>query len=642
MGSVRDFRESTREKLIEKVKSMQSVKLMFNLLKDFGYSNLFLILNNPVLFFFNIKKINERIRELTNTYILRINSAFDEAQIIDETTAAQGDVLLQDGKQLADKLKTLVEVASSGRLDDILTNPAFFDANALNEDSGVFVDVSISAVIPQISDDELIEAIPRLSASAFSQMINNGCAAVCNMGLWTAFLISLYQHKDILTTQISEILTGSAGTGYRIKIVEKILCGAEGYDTVAQIAQELNLSEDMAAYFLTHGNLIGYGTTDFNTDYKPELLYNEAERRAKLNQIIERNLDRIVNNDEMFREFAESCGVDEVVLQAVIDGKYDSYIKSIYEETAAESLAAICEQQEIKVLPEGIEKIQGWIKTIQNGMQLKDHGAMSKDLEDIIKKLDKGENAEKQIKAFLHNYCGKDKGVKASDISSFAILAKSWGIISTGSKHLAESVDGIECLAKWTAEYEAQLKIVDQLISINSNNPEYRQALLDLREDYTSRNSMILNDVLDIAVEKGIDKAFDAWKPLKLAETAISFAGTITGTKGYADAAQKVISLSLVSSEAFDQYHAALERVSEGDTSSEALQGLRSTFAFAKQSLYDYYIAQADYYKGFLHENDNPRMVVYLEHEAFRLKEYDIGETFEPMSYDDFIKQYGN
>ena len=147
---------------------------------------------------------------------------------------------------------------------------------------------------------------------------------------------------------------------------------------------------------------------------------------------------------------------------------------------------------------------------------------------------------------------------------------------------------------------------------------------------------------MDIAVEKGIDKAFDAWKPLKLAETAISFAGTITGTKGYADAAQKVISLSLVSSEAFDQYHAALERVSEGDTSSEALQGLRSTFAFAKQSLYDYYIAQADYYKGFLHENDNPQMVVYLEHEAFRLKEYDIGETFEPMSYDDFIKQYGN
>ncbi len=644
MSQTRDFKESTRKQIVKEIKQMKSLKLWLNLVKDLGLDYHLSFLNplsNPFTFVEKIRTLEARVHALLDGYILRVNSAFTEARDIDKETALKGEYLLQSGKALLDKLMVLTELATPERLSEVLTHPAFIHEHTIDGEDRISVGVVINSKIPAISDNDLIAAVKLMSDSEFSEMLSHASDAICKMSFGDAFLIALFQHKEILKDQIVEILTGEEYSGYRSVIIDQIFDNADGYDTVESIAAELGLTIDETKYFLKNGNLLNY-RSDLTFKGRDDIaLLREAKLNGMHEKIIQRNFERMIKDDDMFRAFALKAGVDETVLKAVLDGKYDGYMKRVYQATTARTLEKICNEQEVVIYPQKIEK---WMGVIQKGIGAVDGGEMNKSLKKIQGLLNDNKSADKDILEFLNKYCGSD-GVRfdGNDVKAFAMLAKGWGKVGTGSKYLGDLQKATDYITRWTADYEGELRMVDDLLELNGDNPEFKQALLDLKREYESRSQRIYNDAIDAIVEEGIDAAFRTYKPLKLAETAISLAGEITGSKGYANAAQQTISLSLVSSEAVEQYRTALTAVKNGNTSPEMLSSLRTSFAFAKQSMHDYYLAQAEYYKGFiLDTGSSPRMVEYLEHEAFRIDNYEIGESFDPMSYQEFLTTFGS
>lgn len=626
-----DYRQSTRDEIVKKIKEMNGLQLWAKILWDMK-SEIFFSLSKPSYFVINFEKLKQQVEALVESYIQKVNSVFDMAWETDQIYSDKGNTLNESGKELLSKLIVLTDIATPEGLPTILSNDAFL-TQLPEGDSVLEVDTVISAEVPSISDAELIEKAPTLDANGFHECLSNAQNAVLQMGTGTAILIALFQHKEILKDELLYDISSAAIMKY---VRELILEGKEGYTTVSEIAAKLGLSEKDTIYLLKNDRLPMPGfdpDKPFSANSGAPLL-EEAKIKGLLAEILRDNLDNAINDEGMFAELCKAAGMNEDIIEAVVSGNYSGYTYALYQSEIAATLADLCSQKSLKIYPSRVKKIIGALKGAYSLENTGDKGA------ELKKILENGKLSDKEVRDFLKKYCGFSS-VSSQDIRTFRDATLFMKKTSAVSGKLSDAQKVIDYATKWMADYEAELEILDQMIAVGGGSAEYQMALQRLRDTYSSKFEMIMDDAVNLAADKGIDAAIDLFKPLSLAETAISLAGTVTGASGYADAAQKTLALQLLSSDAVDSYNSALGALQAGDTSQASLQNVRTAFSFAKQTLSDYYSAQAEYYKGFLDQGKDPQMSTYLEHEAFRIKNLELGEPFDPMSFKEFVAQFG-
>lgn len=253
------------------------------------------------------------------------------------------------------------------------------------------------------------------------------------------------------------------------------------------------------------------------------------------------------------------------------------------------------------------------------------------------KMLKDGVLTEEEAAEFLKVYCGiKNPGEK--HIKSLQTLTKHVETFEKIDKIAGGLQDGADYISYWFADYSGELELVDQMIEAAklSGDTSYECALERLRDDFSDKFSGTLNRAFDMAASKGWDKLQKMSPLLTLTETAIDLAGITTGAKNYCDAAQKIISYSVLSGQSVDNYSRAIEAVQAGNAGESALLNVRSSFEIMKQVLSDYYDAQIVYARKTVFNVPKEKYMSYLEYEKHVIDHMELGQKFKAMSFEEF------
>ena len=624
-----DYSRKNRDEILQTIGKIWRLDVWSQIYDDLQWKLLFGGIIGGLIYCFTALK--DDINDHLEFYKKKIINTFEEAWEIDRRYSLKCEQLNAQGLELCDYLDMLTEIATPERLPEILTNDVFLQTLD-NGDVAFGIPTVITSAIPEISDQELISRASSLSADEFRNSLNNSYDVIAEMGVGTMALIAIFNCKDIFK---DELLARHAVT-VEPYVSQAILNGSDGFDSVASIAAELGLPEEDVIYLIKNNKL----PHNFGADTVPSPnvsgnVADDARIIREYKAILQRNLEKAMQDEGMKLELLRLTGLSEDTLDAMRSGEFSSYTYSLYRTEIASSMKTICDQMSYKVYPKEIKTVVGIVK---DAYSLDASGEKGKALKDLLK--DDGLSDDKKVASYLKKY-GGFSSVHARDIDSFRKSVSAMETLKKVDKNMGTAQKVADHLTTWLSDYEGQVEELNRLIEVGGGNPEYQQALIDLRDMYSNRAKVVLNDVMNTMIDKGIDKAIDSLGPMKVIDTAVELVGKYSGASGYADAAQKAIALEGISRDAVGTYEKALAELKSGNTSDAALQNVRTSFAFAQQTIGDYYDAQVEYYKGFAGTNQNLQMSAYMEHEANRIKNLKLGDSFEAMSYSDYVAKYG-
>ena len=123
-----------------------------------------------------------------------------------------------------------------------------------------------------------------------------------------------------------------------------------------------------------------------------------------------------------------------------------------------------------------------------------------------------------------------------------------------------------------------------------------------------------------------------------IVETALDLAGKATGADKYTDAILDLPAYQGVANEMLKAYNDSVAAVAEGKGT---LDNVRLNFTGLKQALTSYFEKNETYYKGMIDgAKSDAKRLAYSKYMLDRVKEMELGKSFEFLGFDEFINTY--
>lgn len=647
-----DFTEATRLKMLESLEEIKKNRVWAGiktfleetflfasaLLNPIGRAIKIINRHNPLK---ALEKLIETVIGTADTLAEGVNSMFKLANDTDEKYAGKAVNLESAGQDLLTFLKEFTEMAEKGDLSSA-GSPEKLEKIIGLKHRIIFKRAMITDIdLIKFCEDEIL---PGYVYRKCVVMLNE---ALTKIGTGTAFLIALFNHDDIL---IGQILSTDYGQQVRGKVRDMMLEGEEGLTNPAEIAKALGIDEDAVLYYLKNGNVNGYynnqfpdvreGFQPYGTDINSPMRI--AELNTSIEKYIKENLDTALNNETLCMALCERLDLDKEIVEAIVNGEIDAYQMSLYKENIWKSVDDMCKYMATEDLSEANKIFKGIkdfldmpndgykIATLLSGEKGKEVGKMWKD--NLL--------SDEEATKFLRDYCNIEDASPAN-IDRLRSITRLFNESKGISKALKYGSKASEALEFWLTDYGAELDMLDKLIEAN-DDPACVLAMKELKEEYTNKFATRLENAAEDLIKKGVGEAKDAVTPLlTVAETAIDLGGKVTGAKDHTDAAEQILAYSSICPKSIDAYEKAVEAVKANPADEKALTQVKTTFSMMKQSLEDYYDVQIDFYDGYAFGIGRDKSYQdYLNYHKTKLENLQLGDKFDPISYDKFMEDF--
>lgn len=566
---------------------------------------------------------NEELRYL-------IGWIFKIANEADVEYAARGERLLTSGNEILKELKYLIEVATPEGISNIANSkaPEIIISSILDDESAV-------------SDEDLIAFCNGDVSVVYSSYLKAICEAnnaVLDIDGMDIFLVLLFKHSDIAVDTIIGYLNSSGGTNARKWITEQILNGSEGFATVQEIAERLGYDVETIERYLQYGTLtesVGYGELTRNYAHNFE---NEVALKNGIDSIIAEHVQMVFENDELLEKYCNDMGINIEYFNAIRSDSYNAYEKSLFYENLGDVFSEACSSAEYqKNFDMNLSDVTKMIGVITKGQGIWESTTDEGKLWDEIVKKD-GSIDEGKAAQFLLEYCGLEE-VGSDELNLFGNLVENINGLGGASKIMSESQEWLNALAYWTTDYTQEVEMIDSLMQSAEGNSSYYAALYELRETYTNKCQATLEGAVVSIEEKLIKGALKKVPGLEVVENVISLTGTLSGASGYTDAVMDLMTYPEMSNQMLAAYNDSVASVAAGDTT--ATESVRLNFIALKQTLSNYYDASCNYYEGMAGDaGADPQRLAYSRYMSDKVDDMEIGETFEFLSFEEFIDTY--
>lgn len=568
-----------------------------------------------------------------------LKTIFDNANAEDVRYAAHANRLLDSGNEILTELNYLISVATVDGITGILNSTAPNIVLEYPED-----------LLNSISDEELIAFCKSnnvsLVNSDYWDALVAANSAVTSVDGVDMFLVILFKGMDISVDVIADELSRGGGVNTKNWIIKQMLDGKEGFMSVGEIAEQLGYDKETIRTFLENGNMpliSGSSNADKFKQIAPMSAMDFAkqnELKAKIDQIIAQHMQRVYSEDALFEQYCADNGLDAEYIRSLRADGYNSYEKQLYYKNLGKVLEAAGGSDEYRKQFDfklsSAKKMLGTIK--------KEKGVYESLFESGKEYKHMGENdilSDTEIRNFLKTYGGYDKVTK-DDITLFRDVSDSVEGIGGASKIVGYSKNALDAIAYWSADFSRENEILDSLMaSAKADNPSYYAALAELKTKYTDKFQTTLNETAvnleKELITKGIEVVTNKVSAVAIAQEVIDVAGVVTGANGYTDAVMDLMTYPEMTSQMMEAYNNSVAEVAAGNE--EAVVNLRLNFTALKETMTSYYDVSCKYYSGGIGgigaDYDHLNYSKYMAKEVGKLE---LGQTFEFMSYNEFIK----
>lgn len=582
-----------------------------------------------------VKKYSSELKQKSDSICTDINTIFKRAHQEDTKYAHRGCILNGCGTSLIKKLELLTQLAQpNGGFSPLLNGKRISDYPELLEESVVI------SKIDTITDEDLIRFSEDLTKEDWRRLLVNTTDALGDFGLLTAIMISLFNHEDII---LSEVLKSGGGlVALKRHVYQNIVDGKDGYISLSELSKQAGVEEDVIKYYMEKGSLVNYkkplqpGTISKVGEGQYQL-YELSQMQAKIDIALDKEVDRVLNSEEALTELCIQLGTSKEVVEAALNNELSGYSIDCYEKAVSKAVEAIADREEIELSPKKYKELIG---ILGDAEKLATADGTGKEMKEAMEKYMKNDIfSEKEAKEFLKKYCKIEK--PSSDlIDAMQVFQQATDQIKDINDFVKKAQKGVDAVSYWLADYDKELQILETVENAGVGDPNYKKAVENLRVYYSDKYSTTINGALEELVKAGVGEVKGTVPLLGITETAIEFTGKVTGTSGTYDAASDIVTLTSVCSNTTSAYDNALDAIAAGDHSPEALNQVRASFTIMKQTMTQYYEAQIEYYDGNLFTAENTSQKLYLNYQLDQIKNAELGDKIEILSYDDYIKNY--
>ena len=660
----RDFSDENKEQLLAIIDKIESEHepAYFDWRSDIWFWILRLFMKKPAddneeayaKYYRQILDMHNYTREM-------IVSMFIQANHLDALEAASGAILEACAVQVSDKIKELIAITTEANLQ------AWTDAN-INVETHELNDtgIVITRNPPAISDEAWITICLKEVFSPFYSFSSLTPEFLGQIGLWDAFLISLFNWPEILT---ADILDTPGAADLKKQIAKYVLDGEDGYKTIKDLAKALGVSEDEAR------NLLKEYLSNGLNGRKPTLQYGvdprdahsdlilDVRQRDIIRQFLADNVEIALKDDAMFEKLCLDMGMDPQIAHQVINHEIAGYDVHEYMEGIADTLKYLDSENALDVSMPSAAKKANQAKKIasilySNLYAQEDSSFTGLNLEQRLKNAGLDVNPKDALKQywsdgtlsqaeaaeFLNKYrdvLGLPADVDPEAFQHVSGLMRDLSTAGKVYKGASNTIKAVDYISYVFQDYEQQLAVIEQLRASAGPNaePAYIEALNRLQTEYESKVQRAFSKGLDIAINVGVDKAISSWPAAAAVQTAIDLAGTMTGASGHADAASDILKFNQTAAEMNRCYEEAVAFVREGHQTPEDVMRVRMTFESTRQAYLKLLNAEVSYSKGYIGSWDDKKdKIAYLEYQIDALKNMQPGEDLQLMSFDDFMK----
>ena len=440
------------------------------------------------------------------------------------------------------------------------------------------------------------------------------------LSLGDSILIGLLNHSDINTT----LLTSSYSTGdINREIAKKIAEGAEGYVDVETIAEATGLSaktvrgilERIASGGIT-AKTIAVGKNRSRASSRGVYVNHQALKQDKVWKYLEKEIERMSSDPVSLETLYSDLG--EGYVGNMLSGQtLDKYQVSLYKEYLAKTLDAVLESEHgYSVATFSISDTEEYKVTKKTRSLLSkvfghEVGAEMDDLSEEAKAfldehLKNGKFSEAEAKEFLiltGEYESGEYGIGEAAkhlINGYEHLKGLKKALDASGK-IIDFVDDVKTVEEyidyWAADYAEQEIMLDYLVENLSNSGadmNMMAAARELQQEYEDKMAGTWEKVYVALINEGIGTVKSTFRPLGIAETAISLSAMLTGADDKVDALETGFAMQGICQQALEDYEAAILAVKNGNTGEEAVSRVLTTFELARQSLIAYYEAMVE------------------------------------------------
>lgn len=570
---------------------------------------------------------------------IAIKNIFEMANRADQSYAAKAGNIIECGNKIIKEIGVLKEMATPQTITHALT---------YTMPDGLYYQND-----PELSDQELVDYIneipsTRKSEDYWLELISDGNEAVA--GIDAGVMAAVVAFQSIGTG--CEILSQVEIDSYKAAMIEQmkqyILNGEEGYDTVREIAEKTGCSEEMVRKYLQEGMVRGgqLGEEMVSFDEMIEI------KRAAIDAIVMANVIKMLSNPDQFKKFCKDRGIKEdpdqlrAYLNAQNDPDYSTYEKRLYQKTVAEAVERACkeEEPEYRTLLKDTKEILSAIK--KGYSNFKDDTVLGDKLKQMWKN---GILSDAEARAFLKNELGFAEATQ-SQISALRGITENLESLGSAMKILDYGGKAADAITYLFADYSKEREMIALMkkaeLAAHPDGSTYLNALIDLEAKYTDSTMGKIGQLGQAAAEYGIEKAIKSVPGLRVVETVVDTVGEITGGSDFSEAALGLLPYSQVCSSALETYEYYIDQVRTSDpanVSAEVLQGVRQSYAVLKNTLEDYYKTNITYYQGMKNgAYTDLDKAAYYTNQLDKIKKMKLGDTFDYVSYDQYIANMQN
>lgn len=552
--------------------------------------------------------------EVRDYSVKKINKIFEGARKADHEFAVRAGNRAAEGAYLLTELKKITDIAQNRSLERI----------------GTLAPLITSL---KMSDEELIEWFQGGSSTetGYRRAVVYSAEGLLSMGISTAVLISVFHYKDIIGTNVFDTPSGNTILN---EFKEDIFKGTCPFFTIKDVAQSLGITEKEARSLLgnvRHGRFRAYDYESLNNKLSNEALYQQ-----KLDRLLKKKLDEIFSDEKQFEEFCKRYANDYTAetTSAILNSEVEGYTVSLYQNIIMNTLETCAEKQDVAVYP---DKMEDYIKFYELFYKVN-----YKDGVDLS-----GAEIDETIRKFLKKELGYSV-VTDEDIELCKISTEFMETLDGISKVGNYTQNSVDLLSYMLADYTNEIKLLDSLGEAGEGSPEFQIAMKNIREVYTNKAATIAGGVLKEGFASGTEmvlgKVTETVLPsMKIVDLGITVFGAGTGLNGYTASAQEVLGYSLVCPEMVDMYEEAVKSAAESGYDQSSMINVRNTFSMMKQSMLSYYDAQIEYTEGYLGglAGADKHYQSYIKFEKEKLESLQLGQKYEPISYEEYKKRYG-
>jgi len=208
----------------------------------------------------------------------------------------------------------------------------------------------------------------------------------------------------------------------------------------------------------------------------------------------------------------------------------------------------------------------------------------------IKKALENGIFSDAEAREYLLKFGGYVEGQHGigKATKDLRAMVESMESVTKATKAVGYALTAAEFINFYNKNYTSQVAVLDSMLENTAMDPEMLIAVSELRKEYENKLTGEMQLLVETGKDLGADKVKDMLTSvnpiLKIANVAVE----LLDTAGAFDKQHEIndaSSLMCSAPSAIEAYEQAILRVQKGDTSDEALNLVRMTFAYAQNSV---------------------------------------------------------